>query len=86
MRPPADTIRIYEDRLVRRIHTKSGTLSIGKRVGKSCPLSRDEIRTYIKKGRIKCVKLIMEKNPGLSLRACVDKIRAASGEGKWRWM
>lgn len=65
----------YEDRLVRRfLHTTDywgKTSSQGKRVSKSCPLTREEIRAYVEGGAVKCLKLMRDSRK-TSLREVKD--------------
>ena len=49
----------YTDRLVMR--WKNPTHSQGKRMGKDCPLTREEIRTYVEHGTWSAVKLIAQR-------------------------
>ena len=48
----------------------------GKRVGKSCPLTREEVRAYVTKGAITCVRVIRQTR-GLSLRDALDLLNSA---------
>jgi len=95
MKIPSNTTRRYEDRLVRRYHTADRRLiSIGKRVSASCPLTREELRTYVKQGAVQAIKLIRNTRPGFDLKAAFDLLNAARNYGtingneranRWTW-
>lgn len=81
----------YEDRLVsrwrstedRRGTTKKRVFFRGKRVGKTCPLTSEERKAYVKHGSVKTVALIRART-GLSLHESLDLLRKAQGEGRKR--
>lgn len=73
-------IPYHDDKLVKRYRKKGcPIISVGKRVAKSCPLTRDEIRAYVKDGAISAVKKIMD-NRGLRLSESWNLLKIAMGE------
>ena len=50
----------------------------GKRVPKDCPLTRDEVRTYVEEGPIQAIKLIRKR--GFSLREAKDLLDKVRGK------
>lgn len=75
--------KYYEDRLVRRFRNPQGRwlapVFHGKRVGKDCPLTREEVRMYVEHGAIWAVKLIKESRQ-ISLREAKDLLDKARGQ------
>ena len=72
----------WNDWLVRRfMRTRKGGIREysfhGKRVPKDCPLSREEIRTYVKDGPVEAIKLIRKR--GISIREAKDLLDSVRG-------
>lgn len=68
---------VLNDKLVIRRRDKNGVvISQGKRVGKDCPLSRDEIRAYVELGTVKAIARIRE-NRDCSLREAITLLNKA---------
>ena len=72
---------IRDDKLVLAVQDTSTGRAYrqGKRIAKHCLLTRFEIRTYVKHGPVKCVKLIMA-NRNVRLRPAYNLLKAARGD------
>ena len=73
----------YEDRLVRCFvrrlpDGRRFTYFHGKRVGKDCPLTEEERRTYVERGAVSAVALI-RNGRGITLREALGLLNAARG-------
>lgn len=73
-----------EDRLLDIWFMPGGSaIRRGKRLPNTCPLSRAEVREYVAKGTIPCVRLIKEGR-GISLYEAHELFKSARGEvRKW---
>lgn len=71
----------FEDHLVRRFRDEtSKQISYhGKRVPNNCPLTREEIRTYVKIGPIMCIRLIRDRL-NCSIKEAKDLLDSVRGE------
>lgn len=82
MKAPVNAVKYYEDHLVRRFAYKGQMRGLitshGKRVGKDCPLTRQEIRTYVEQGAVKTVALIRSSRQ-ITLREALDLLNQARG-------
>lgn len=71
--------RVIEDRLVRRFYWDDGTQTYhGKRVGKDCPLTREEVRAYVERGVLAAVVEIKDRR-GCSLVEAARLLRQVAG-------
>lgn len=77
-------IQYHEDRLVRRFERQPRTAIRefhfhGKRVGKDCPLTKDERLVYVAEGTVKALRFIMQSR-GMRLSEAWRLLKHARGE------
>jgi hypothetical protein len=76
----------YEDRLVRRFRVGRGQLRFhGKRVGRGCPLTREEVRAYVEKGVLACMVLMKQRLPEEGLAGLKARLDEARGDTYSEW-
>ena len=79
--------KYYEDWLVERYYASGERKKLafkGKRVSKDCPLTREEIRAYVKQGPVECVVMIRDRLH-CSLREAKDLLDTTRGRNTiWR--
>jgi len=76
-----NTVRLIQhDKLVTiQTHFNGTTTRQGKRVGKDCPLTPNEVRAYVKGSAVAAVKFIATKRD-IRLPAALELLQQARGE------
>jgi hypothetical protein len=75
---PGDKV-YHEDRLVKRVKRLNGKVVYqGKRPSRACPLTKEEVRVYVKEGTLKAISFLVETR-GLSMADARQLLDSARG-------